>query len=142
VIFKVGSRIAFEQGKCNFPPFYGNFSTLYLGVVMDVKANSLYQEMQNMIGQSRLQINEAQPLNNINPSADDFSAMLKHAVDGVNDMQMASKTAQQNFEMGDTSLSLAEVMLTKEKASIAFEATVQVRNKVLEAYKQVMNMPV
>jgi flagellar hook-basal body complex protein FliE len=44
--------------------------------------------------------------------------------------------------MGDNSLSLAEVMLTKEKAGIAFEATVQVRNKVLEAYKQIMNMPV
>lgn len=109
---------------------------------MDVKANSLYQEMQNMIGQTRLQVNEPQPLTDVNPSAGEFSTMLKQAVDGVNDMQLASKNAQQSFEMGDTSLSLAEVMLTKEKAGIAFEATVQVRNKVLEAYKQVMNMPV
>jgi len=115
-----------------------------LGVVMDVKANSLYQEMQNMIGQTRLQVNEPQqqPLSEVNSSASDFSTMLKNAVDGVNGMQLESKDAQQRFEMGDPSLSLAQVMLTKEKAGIAFEATVQVRNKVLEAYKTIMNMPV
>ncbi|BFT31108.1 flagellar hook-basal body complex protein FliE [Alteromonas sp. D210916BOD_24] len=109
---------------------------------MDVKANSLYQEMQNMIGQTRLQVNEPQQLSEINTSASDFATMLKQAVDGVNSMQLESKNAQQRFEMGDTSLSLAEVMLTKEKSGIAFEATVQVRNKVLEAYKTIMNMPV
>jgi len=114
----------------------------FTGVVMDIKANSLYQDMQNMIGQTRLQVNEPQPLSEINSSASDFATMLKHAVDGVNTMQLASKDAQQRFEMGDPSLSLAEVMLTKEKSGIAFEATVQVRNKVLEAYKQIMNMPV
>ena len=112
---------------------------------MDVKANSLYQEMQNMIGQTRLQVNEPQQqqsLTEINSSASDFSTMLKNAVDGVNSMQLESKDVQQRFEMGDPNLSLAQVMLTKEKSGIAFEATVQVRNKVLEAYKTIMNMPV
>ena len=112
---------------------------------MDVKANSLYQEMQNMIGQTRLQVNEPQQqqsLTETNSSASDFSTMLKNAVDGVNSMQLESKDVQQRFEMGDPSLSLAQVMLTKEKSGIAFEATVQVRNKVLEAYKTIMNMPV
>lgn len=109
---------------------------------MDVKANSLYQEMQNMIGQTRLPVNELQPTNEVNTSASEFSTMLKNAVDGVNSMQLESKNMQQRFEMGDPNLSLAEVMLTKEKSGIAFEATVQVRNKVLEAYKTIMNMPV
>lgn len=109
---------------------------------MDIKANNLYQEMQNMIGQSRLQVNDPQPVSETNSSVNEFSTMLKQAVDGVNGMQLASKDAQQRFEMGDTSISLAEVMVTKEKAGIAFEATVQVRNKVLDAYKQIMNMPV
>ncbi|HAX26365.1 MAG TPA: flagellar hook-basal body complex protein FliE, partial [Alteromonas macleodii] len=59
---------------------------------MDVKANSLYQEMQNMIGQTRLQVNEPQqqPLSEVNSSASDFSTMLKNAVDGVNGMQLES----------------------------------------------------
>ena len=112
---------------------------------MDIRANSLYQEMQSMIGQTRLPSSNEIPdasLEVKNTSATDFSVMLKNAVEGVNNMQMDSKDMQQRFEMGDPSLSLAEVMLAKEKAGIAFEATVQVRNKVLEAYKSIMNMPV
>lgn len=109
---------------------------------MDVKASSLYQEMQNMIGQTRLQVNEPQQVAEINSSADDFASMLKNAVDGVSGLQLESRDMQKRFEMGDPNLSLAEVMLAKEKSGIAFEATVQVRNKVLEAYKTIMNMPV
>ncbi len=111
---------------------------------MEVNANSLYQEMQSMISQAKLSDSQVQPQELVQPSqsASDFSTMLKEAVDGVNTMQLESKDMQQRFEMGDTSLSLAEVMLAKEKSGIAFEATMQVRNKVLEAYKQIMNMPV
>ena len=112
---------------------------------MDVKANSLYQEMQAMIAQTRLDVNPQQNLDintDLNTSKSDFAAMLGNAVEKVNSMQLESKEMTQRFEMGDKSLSLAEVMLAKEKSGIAFEATVQVRNKVLEAYKQIMNMPV
>ena len=112
---------------------------------MDVKANNLYQEMQAMIAQTRLDVNPQQNLDintELNTSKSDFAAMLGNAVEKVNSMQLESKEMTQRFEMGDKSLSLAEVMLAKEKSGIAFEATVQVRNKVLEAYKQIMNMPV
>jgi flagellar hook-basal body complex protein FliE len=68
--------------------------------------------------------------------------LLSHAIGTVNDMQLESKDKAMAFEMGDKSLSLADVMVAKEKAGIAFEATIQVRNKVLEAYKQIMSMPV
>lgn len=109
---------------------------------MDVKANSLYQEMQAMIAQSRLDVNPQQIQPQQQTSGAEFSEMLGNAVNTVNSMQLESKELQQRFEMGDNTLSLADVMLTKEKAGIAFEATVQVRNKVLEAYKTIMNMPV
>jgi flagellar hook-basal body complex protein FliE len=109
---------------------------------MDVNASSIYQEMQSMIGQVQGPSAQEMTPNEINPSSSDFGAMLKQAVDGVNSMQLESKDAQQRFEMGDKSLSLAQVMIAKEKSGIAFEATMQVRNKVLEAYKQIMNMPV
>lgn len=111
---------------------------------MEITANSLYQEMQSMIGQAQMPNQPApvQGLEEVNTSASDFSVMLKNAIDGVNSMQLESKDLQQRFEMGDESLSLAQVMLAKEKSGIAFEATMQVRNKVLEAYKQIMNMPV
>jgi flagellar hook-basal body complex protein FliE len=112
-----------------------------LGVFMDVKANSLYQEMQAMITQSRLDINPTPELIP-NTSKSEFADMLGDAINNVNNMQLQSKEMTQSFEMGDKSLSLADVMLAKEKAGIAFDATVQVRNKVLEAYKTIMNMPV
>ena len=108
---------------------------------MDIKANSLYQEMQAMAAETRMSLDRA-PSIELNPSNENFADMLNNAVNNVNSMQKTSREAQQAFEMGDPNLSLADVMVMKEKAGIAFEATLQVRNKVLEAYKQIMNMPV
>ena len=108
---------------------------------MDIKAQSLYQEMQGMAAQSKLGLAEFEQIQG-NSSASNFADMLTKALDTVNSMQAEAKDKTIAFEMGDKSLSLADVMVAKEKAGIAFEATVQVRNKVLEAYKQIMSMPV
>lgn len=108
---------------------------------MDIKAQSLFQEMQSMAAQARMDIGPAANLHT-NPSSKNFAEMLGDALDTVNSMGLESKDKQIRFELGDKSLSMADVMIAKEKSGIAFEATVQVRNKVLEAYKQIMNMPV
>ncbi|MDP5039633.1 MAG: flagellar hook-basal body complex protein FliE [Paraglaciecola sp.] len=109
---------------------------------MDIKAQSLYSEFQNMAAQSKIGLGDSIPNLQENPSSANFADMLGKAIDTVNSMQLESKEKTMAFERGDKSLSLADVMVAKEKSSIAFEATVQVRNKVLEAYKQIMNMPV
>lgn len=109
---------------------------------MDIKAQSLYQEMQALAGQARLDMGQMNSPMEINPSQSNFADMLGDAINTVNSMQLDSRSKTMAFEMGDKSLSLADVMVAKEKSGIAFEATVQVRNKVLEAYKQIMNMPV
>ena len=109
--------------------------------VVDIKAQSLYQDLQNMAAESQMGIPGTSSIQG-NPSGKNFAAMLSGAIDTVNSMQLESKDQAMRFEMGDKSLSLADVMVTKEKSGIAFEATVQVRNKVLEAYKQIMSMPV
>ncbi|HFE32719.1 MAG TPA: flagellar hook-basal body complex protein FliE [Gammaproteobacteria bacterium] len=72
----------------------------------------------------------------------DFSALLKQSIDGVNNLQKASGELGNAFVMGDPNVSLAEVMIAKQKSGIAFQATVQVRNKLLDAYKQIMSMQV
>ncbi|WP_100655807.1 flagellar hook-basal body complex protein FliE [Alteromonas flava] len=108
---------------------------------MDIKANALYQEMQAMALEARPSMEQV-PGVNLNKSGDNFADMLSDAVNNVNDMQRQSREAQKAFEMGAPGLSLADVMVMKEKSGIAFEATLQVRNKLLEAYKQIMNMPV
>jgi flagellar hook-basal body complex protein FliE len=57
-------------------------------------------------------------------------------------LQKDAKSKVTALEMGDRSVSLAEVMIASQKSSVAFEATVHVRNKLVESYKEIMNMPV
>lgn len=113
---------------------------------MDIKAQSLFQDMQSMAIQSKAGVGEISGLNlpgiQNNPSGENFADMLGHAIESVNGLQMEAKNQAHAFEMGDKNLSLADVMVAKEKSGIAFEATIQVRNKVLDAYKTIMNMPV
>ena len=108
---------------------------------MNINAASMFQELQT-------QSLEAKGLNNelstkaSNPAPADFSAMLKQAIDNVNGLQQSSSTLRNSFEMGDQNVSLSDVMIASNKSGLAFDATVQVRNKMVEAYKEVMSMPV
>lgn len=72
----------------------------------------------------------------------DFSQALKSSLDKVNDLQMNSKEMGQKFVMGDESISLSDVMIAGQKSNISFQATVQVRNKLVSAYSEIMNMQV
>lgn len=71
-----------------------------------------------------------------------FVGMLQDALGQVNKLQETSNDMAGSFERGESRYSLAEVMIAKQKASIAFQATVQVRNKLLESYKEVMSMSI
>lgn len=70
-----------------------------------------------------------------------FDTAIAAALDAVNATQAQAGTASTAFERGDT-VDIASVMLARQKASISFEATLQVRNKLLSAYRDVMSMPV
>jgi flagellar hook-basal body complex protein FliE len=71
----------------------------------------------------------------------DFTSALKSALTQVNDLQSRAGDAATAFDEGKTT-DIASVMLAKQQASIGFEATLQVRNKLLSAYKDIMSMPV
>lgn len=71
-----------------------------------------------------------------------FSSVLKNALDGVAQAQDKSETLQKAFVMGDDKVSLSDTMIAMQKAGINFQATVQVRNKVIQAYNDIMNMQV
>ncbi len=70
-----------------------------------------------------------------------FSDILKDSINSVNTIQKTSGQLSKAFEMGDQDVSLAEVMIASQKASVSFQAMLQVRNKLVDAYKDVMNMP-
>lgn len=69
-----------------------------------------------------------------------FDTAMTNALKAVSAVQDQAGDAATAFERGD-SQDLAGVMIARQKASIAFEATLQVRNKLLGAYKDVMSMP-
>ncbi len=71
-----------------------------------------------------------------------FSDALKTSLDQVNQRQRTSETLSKNFVLGDDSVSLSDVMIAGQKSNIAFQATVQVRNKLVSAYQDIMNMQV
>ncbi|MFN3398460.1 MAG: flagellar hook-basal body complex protein FliE [Sulfurimicrobium sp.] len=72
----------------------------------------------------------------------DFSSLLRSSIDQVNSAQQESKDMARNFELGKTDASLQEVMISLQKANVSFQAMVQVRNKLVSAYQDVMNMQV
>lgn len=71
----------------------------------------------------------------------DFTQALRGALTEVNSLQSTANTASEAYEKGDTT-DIAAVMLSREQASVGFQATLQVRNKLLSAYKDIMSMPV
>lgn len=122
---------------------------------MDIKSNSLYSQMQNMslqaMGNKLPTVNtdsigvDGMPSNSVgkvNQSTSNFGDMLTGALNSVNELQTEAGNKKAAFEMGDSNVTLAEVMIASSKSGIALDAAVQVRNKFVEAYKEIMSMPV
>jgi flagellar hook-basal body complex protein FliE len=70
-----------------------------------------------------------------------FAATLNEAIGSVNELQQTSDKAMQNLATGRTD-NVADVMIAAEKADIAIKLMVQVRNKIIDAYQEVMKMQV
>ena len=72
----------------------------------------------------------------------DFADLVKQSIDGVNEAQASARGLAERFEVGDPNVDLVRVMVEMQKARVSFEAVSQVRNKFVEAYREIMNMQV
>jgi flagellar hook-basal body complex protein FliE len=72
----------------------------------------------------------------------DFQTVLKDAVRGVSDAQSTAQSKAQAYQLGDDSTTLEDVMISIQKANLAMQGMVQVRNRLVEAYREVMNLQV
>lgn len=72
----------------------------------------------------------------------DFGKALKSALDQVNETQQAARSLSDKFDAGDPKIDMAEVMVAIQKANVSFQAVTQVRNKLVSAYQDIMNMPI
>lgn len=72
----------------------------------------------------------------------DFADALKASLDQVNRAQSSSQQLGEKFALGDDKVSLSDVMISMQKANISFQTTIQVRNKLISAYHDIMNMQI
>ncbi|HHM04474.1 MAG TPA: flagellar hook-basal body complex protein FliE [Gammaproteobacteria bacterium] len=72
----------------------------------------------------------------------DFAALFKAALDGVNARQKEAGELAAAFEKGDDNVDLTEVMIALQKSRVSFQAMMEVRNKLVSAYKDVMSMTI
>jgi len=71
-----------------------------------------------------------------------FASVLKNGIDSVNQMQTKASTTAVQFQRGVPGIDLPQVMMEMQKSSIAFRGAVEVRNRMISAYQDIMNMPV
>nr|WP_202115081.1 flagellar hook-basal body complex protein FliE [Gilliamella sp. Pas-s27] len=71
-----------------------------------------------------------------------FGSELKTALDKISQLQIQANQQATAFEMGDTNISLNEVMVSMQKSSVSLQFGIQVRNKLVAAYQEIMNMNV
>ena len=67
---------------------------------------------------------------------------MTEALDQVNDTQKTAGRLAQAFELGDEGVNVAEVMIALQKADVSFQAINQVKNRLVTAYQDIMNMPI
>jgi len=72
----------------------------------------------------------------------DFATVLQSSIDQVNQTQQQAETMAANFAAGDSNANLHDVMIALQKANVSFQEMVQVRNKLVTAYQDVMNIQV
>ncbi|HUO44415.1 MAG TPA: flagellar hook-basal body complex protein FliE [Burkholderiales bacterium] len=82
------------------------------------------------------------PASSANAGGVDFAAALRSALDGVNATQNQALTLAQDFERGAPNVELHNVAIGLQKANLEFQATVQIRNKLVTAYNDIMNMQI
>lgn len=71
-----------------------------------------------------------------------FQDVLRRSLDSVNALQQNAAELKRGFETGQGRTTLAEVMVAAQKADLSFRAMTEVRNKLVAAYQEIMNMPI
>lgn len=104
----------------------------------EVEISKVLEQMRAMAAQAQgVQATEVQ-----GNEAAGFADLLKRSMDAVNETQHQAGSLSEAFEAGDPNVDLAEVMIALQKANVSFQAMTQVRNKLVDAYQEIMRMSV
>ena len=104
---------------------------------MNTSLNQMITELR-----STAQTAAGKPAAKVEAGSADFGDALKSAIEQVNAAQSAARQMSEGFITGSTEANLQDVMIASQKASLSFQQMVQVRNKLVNAYQDIMNMQV
>jgi flagellar hook-basal body complex protein FliE len=107
-----------------------------------ITPDALLAQMRSMIEQSKSGSEASQSITPTQTQRDAFSNLLKNAIDTVNTNQQQANELATAMQKGDPNVQISEVMVSLQKANISFQAMVEVRNKLVSAYQEIMNMQV
>jgi flagellar hook-basal body complex protein FliE len=105
-----------------------------------IDSSTLLSQLRVMAKQAGLPAAETKPATITD--AKPFTEVLQKSLEQVNERQQAAAKVAEAFELGDPNVDLSQVMIEMQKARISFETLSQVRNKVITAYQEIMNMPI
>ncbi len=108
------------------------------------------QSMSSVLEQIQFQSRQISGVTNGNTlsdkqnNADDvsFSSLLFNSINGISQMQTSARSQAENYMTGAADIGLNDVMLSLQKSSVALNMGIQVRNKMVSAYQEIMNMAV
>jgi len=102
-----------------------------------VEMTRLLAEMQRLGA-----VADRRPETTVTQETGGFADLLQSSIDAVNRAQNTATDMAAALERGDKSVTLPEVMIALQKASLSFQAMTEVRNRLVNAYQEVMNMPI
>lgn len=105
--------------------------------MQDIKASTLLNELNRMAALAGNQVQGSAVID----GESDFGNVFKGMLETVNRSQQTSAAMARAFELGEGKVDLAEVMINLQKSRLHFQTTLQVRNKLISAYQDIMNMP-
>ncbi|KQX95142.1 flagellar hook-basal body protein FliE [Rhodanobacter sp. Root480] len=108
-----------------------------------IEVNNLLAQMRQMTAQVRPAESAFKAAPAVGQAGQpDFSALLKQSIASVGQTQMEAGRMAASFERGDAGADLGRTMIAMQKADLSLRSMVTVRNKLVDAYKDIMNMPV
>ncbi len=108
--------------------------------MINTNISNVLSQMTSIESMARNQVSQSPSVGQ--PPGSSFADMMQQAIDQVNQSQTQASELRSALEMGDPNVDIAEVMIAAQKSSLSFQALTEVRNKLLTAYQDVMNMPV
>ena len=106
------------------------------------KMDAMVAQIRNAV--ANVELPKTVESNSVEPTvgAVDFANIFKNQLDQVNHLEKNAQQLQQRFSLGDDSVNLSDVMIASQKSGISMQAAIQVRNKLITAYNDIMNMSI